>query len=176
MQSIEDPASIALLRTLKRRRGGPDELLACRECGQWRAVRSDEINDYLKRKLGDDFSAKDFRTWNATVMAAVALAADGHEARTKAARKRAMDHAIRQVSELLGNTPAVARRAYIDPRVFDRYLSGWTIASAVSEAAELPADDRARQKIESAVVDLLTENTDSDALDRAPSSARVGLL
>jgi DNA topoisomerase I len=77
---------------------------------------------------------------------------------------------------MLGNTPAVARRAYIDPRVFDRYQSGWTIAGALREVADRqPTDDRARATIEAAVLDLLAENTESDALQRidpAPASAK----
>ena len=67
------------------------ELLAYRNGRRWHPLRSDEINEYLKRQLGEEFSAKDFRTWNATVMAAVSLATDGREAATKAARKRAID-------------------------------------------------------------------------------------
>jgi DNA topoisomerase IB len=168
--TLTDPLSRALVSTLKRRRGGGPELLAYRERGRWHGLRSDDINDYLKEKLGEDFSAKDFRTWNATVMAAVSLAVDGHDATTKGARKRATDRAARKVSELLGNTPAVARRAYIDPRVFDRYQSGWTIAGAVDDAAAPgPDDDNRRAKIESAVVDLLSENTDSPALEHLPA-------
>jgi DNA topoisomerase IB len=73
------------------------------------------------------------------------------------------------VAELLGNTPAVARRAYIDPRVFDRYLSGWTIAGALERIDDLdPTDDRVRAQLEAAVVDLLTDNKESPALDREP--------
>ena len=163
---ISDPLSHALIRRLRQRRTGGPELLAHREGRRWQPVRSDEINEYLKDKLGEDFSAKDFRTWNGTVMAAVTLAVEGHDAGTKGARKRVIDRAVRQVAELLGNTPAVARRAYIDPRVFDRYLSGWTIAGALDEAAELdPADDRRREGIERAVLDLLQENTSSPALE-----------
>jgi DNA topoisomerase IB len=163
---ISDPLCLPLVRRLRRRRGGCPELLAHRVGTRWQPLRSDEINEYLKEKLGGDFSAKDFRTWNATVMAAVSLAADGQEAATKGARKRAIDRAARSVSELLGNTPAVARRAYIDPRVFDRYLSGWTIAGALAEAALLdPADDRRRERIEHAVIDLLEEHTDSPAIE-----------
>src|SRR5205085_2514066 len=107
-----DPLSREIVRALRRRRGGGGELLAYR-CGRrWCDVRSDEINEYVKGGLGDDFSAKDFRTWNATVMAAVVLATDGRDAESKTARKRAVDRAVRSVAELLGNTPAVARRAY----------------------------------------------------------------
>jgi DNA topoisomerase IB len=164
---IQDPVVAEVVRALKRRRGGGEELLAYREGRRWQSVRSDEINDYLKRHLGEDFSAKDFRTWNATVMAAVSLALDGQDADSKAARKRVIRSAVRGVAELLGNTAAVARRAYIDPRVFDRFLSGWTIAGALTEAADLErVDDRARARIEAAVLDLLTDETDSSAVAR----------
>jgi DNA topoisomerase IB len=173
-QVIEDPITFELIRTLKRRRGGPDELLAYRSDGRWRDVRSDDINDYLKQELGDEYSAKDFRTWNATVMAAVTVAVDGRKAVTQAARKRTINGAVRAVSELLGNTPAVARRSYIDPRVFDRYLSGWTIAAALERIPELDvADDRVRTRVERAVVDLLVENTDSPALEPIPVKAEA---
>jgi DNA topoisomerase IB len=163
---IDDPAVRNLVTTLRRRRSGGDQLLAYRTGREWEHLRSNEINEYLKEKLGEDFSAKDFRTWNATVMAAVALAVDGNHATTKAARKRATDAAARQVAELLGNTPAVARRAYIDPRVFDRYQSGWTIAGAMEAVADREVtDDQTRATIEAAVLDLLDDNTDSDAID-----------
>jgi DNA topoisomerase IB len=163
---IEDPLTVDLIRTLKRRRGGPDELLAYRDGRRWHDVRAADLNEYLKSELGDDFSAKDFRTWNATVMAAVTLAVDGREAATKTARKRAINRSVRAVAELLGNTPAVARRSYIDPRVFDRYQSGWTIAAALDRIGDLDvADDRVRTRVESAVVDLLVEKTDSPALE-----------
>jgi DNA topoisomerase IB len=166
-QAIYDPASVAAVRALKRRRGGGPQLLAYRVGRRWHPLRSEEINEYLKRELGEEFSAKDFRTWNATVMAAVSLATTGRDADTKTARKRAMDASVRAVSELLGNTPAVARRSYIDPRVFDRYQSGWTIAGALERLDRLdPADDRVRAKIEHAVLDLLAEKTDSSALER----------
>jgi DNA topoisomerase IB len=160
-QVIEDPRSHEIICALKRRRGGGQELLAYRESRRWRSLRSDDINDYLKQKLGHDFSAKDFRTWNATVLAAVSLATDGQDAGSETARKRAIDRAVRGVAELLGNTPAVARRAYIDPRVFDRYLSGWTITAALERIGDLDAaDDRVRTRIDRAVVELLN-NSDS---------------
>jgi DNA topoisomerase IB len=78
-----------------------------------------------------------------------------------------MDRAVAGVAELLGNTRAVARRAYIDPRVFDRYLSGWTIAAGLKRIGDLhPGDDRARSRLEAAVLDLLEEETDSPAVSR----------
>ncbi|HLI59188.1 MAG TPA: DNA topoisomerase IB [Solirubrobacteraceae bacterium] len=164
-QAIGDEAAAAVVRALKRRRGGGVELLAYKERGRWHDVRSEHINEYLKAGIGERFSAKDFRTWNATVLAAVALAADGRDAATKSARKRAIDGAVRGVSEVLGNTPAVARRAYIDPRVFDRYLSGWTIGAAVDRLGPLGRlDDRRRARLEAAVIDLLRDDRSSDGV------------
>jgi DNA topoisomerase IB len=171
VQSIRDPVSGEVVRALRRRRGGPEELLAYREHRRWTGLRSDDINDYLKRHVGKEFSAKDFRTWNATVVAAVSLAADTPDASTKTARKRAIDRAARGVSEMLGNTPAVARRSYIDPRVFDRYLSGWTISGALRQLGEVdPADDRDRARLEAAVLDLLQDEASSPALQRAKTA------
>jgi DNA topoisomerase IB len=167
IQVIKDPVSGELVRALRRRRAGPPELLAYRQSRRWMPLRSSEINDYLKDHLGSEFSAKDFRTWNATVLASVSLASEGRVGASKAARKRAMDRAVAGVAELLGNTRAVARRAYIDPRVFDRYLSGWTIAAGLKRVGDLhPGNERGRSRLEAAVLDLLEEETDSPALSR----------
>ncbi len=167
-QVIVDPVPYPLIRTLRRRRGGGQQLLAYREGRRWHDVRSDEINEYLKQELGEGFSAKDFRTWNGTVMAAVSLATAGRDAVSKTARKRAVDSAVRGVAALLGNTPAVARRAYIDPRVIDRYLSGWTIAAELDRIGDLgDVDDRVRARIERAVLALLAGDGESPALERS---------
>ena len=76
-QGILDERLAGIVAALKRRRGGGPELLAYKERGRWRDVRSDDINAYVKEATGGDFSAKDFRTWNATLLAAVALAVSG---------------------------------------------------------------------------------------------------
>lgn len=171
-QAIADPASYELIAALRRRRAGGDQLLAHREGRRWHPVRSDDINDYIKLHLGRDFSAKDFRTWNGTVMAAVSLAAHGLDATTKTARKRAMDRAVREVSALLGNTPAVARRSYIDPRVFDRYQSGWTIAGVLPRIPDPGGiDDRIRARLERGVIDLLEDERQSPALEKIEKQA-----
>ncbi len=171
VQVIQDPLSGDLVRQLRRRRGGPPELLAYRDARRWVGLRSGDINEYLKRHLGEEFSAKDFRTWNATVLASVSVGADAPSAMTKTARKRAIDRAVRGVSEMLGNTPAVARRSYIDPRVFDRYLSGWTIAGALEHLDDIDVTDAGdRAQLERAVLDLLEDAESSPALQRAPLS------
>jgi DNA topoisomerase I len=168
VQAVRDPPTIKLVSALKRRRSGSAQLLAYRERRRWHDVRSEQINDYLKALIGEDYSAKDFRTWNATVLAAVALAADGREATTKAARKRAIDGAVRGVAEVLGNTPAVARRSYIDPRIFDRYLSGWTIGGELDRIGSLNGpDDRRRTRLERAVLDLLRDERASPAVEHS---------
>jgi DNA topoisomerase IB len=168
VQAITDPMTTTIVGDLKRRRGGGDRLLAYREGRRWTELRSDDINDYLKRHLGDQFSAKDFRTWNATVLAALALGAS-ETAASRRGRERAVTAAVKGVAHYLGNTPAVCRSSYIDPRVFDRYRSGWTIAGAVSDAADeaMLADRRTRERIEAAVLDLLSGEVGSPALEKA---------
>ena len=158
VQQIEDRTCAAVVGALKARRRGGSQLFAFRDTGRWRNLGAEDINAYLKRGLGDEFSAKDFRTWNATVMAAVALATDGGDASSRASRQRHIKRAVRAVAELLGNTPAVARRSYIDPRVFDAYLSGLTVGAAVNAVGDLDvSSDRVRNRIERAVLELLAD-------------------
>jgi DNA topoisomerase IB len=132
---VVDPVVADVVRELKRRRGGGDELLAYKRSGRWVDLRSVDINAWLKQTTGKDVSAKDFRTWAATVIAAVALAVSEEAAATKTGRKRAITRAIKEVAHYLGNTPAVARASYIDPRVFDRYRDGETIDYGLVGAA-----------------------------------------
>jgi len=142
VHGLVDPAVASVVAKLKARRSGGAELLAYKQQGKWRDVRSSDINEYLKQASGLDVSAKDFRTWGATVVAAVALAVIDPAITTKTARKRAIMRAVREVAHYLGNTPAVARASYIDPRVFDRYRDGETIRGALTKIAgddELPA-------------------------------------
>ncbi len=172
VQAVRDPLAGDVVRALKRRRSGGEHLLAYRERRIWHSVRSEQISDYLKALIGQGYSAKDFRTWNATVLAAVSVAADGRGAATKGARKRAIDGAVRGVAQVLGNTPAVARRSYIDPRVFDRYLSGWTIGGELDRLGALEGpDDRRRARLEKAVLDLLSDDRSSPAVQRYAAHA-----
>jgi DNA topoisomerase-1 len=168
VQSLVDDEVAETVAVLKRRRGGSDELLAYRAGVRWVDVKSTDINDYLKEHLDGDFSAKDFRTWNATVLAAVAMAMSGNAAASKTARKRAEARAVKEVAYYLGNTPAVCRASYIDPRVFDRYRSGWTIYGAMESIGKDAAfgEPSIQGEIEQAVLDLLADNRDSPAVER----------
>jgi DNA topoisomerase IB len=155
LHGVVDPEVASVVATLKARRTGGEELLAYRQRRSWRDIRSADINEYLKQASGLEISAKDFRTWGATVLAAVALAVTDPRVTTKTQRKRAIMRAVREVAHYLGNTPAVARASYIDPRVFDRYRDGETIRGALVEIAgdgEIPA---IQGPAESAVLELL---------------------
>ncbi|RKR91511.1 DNA topoisomerase IB [Micromonospora pisi] len=126
VQRIEDPGLCAVLRDLRRRRRGANRLFGYWDGHGWRDVRSDEINEYLRAASGGEMTAKDFRTWHATLRTSCALARLGPE-RSETRRKRAVAGVMREVADLLGNTPAVARASYVDPRLIDRYHDGQTI-------------------------------------------------
>jgi DNA topoisomerase IB len=155
IRSVVDPEVAVVVRRLKSRRGGAPELLAFLSRRRWYGIRSDDINEYVKLSTGQDFSAKDFRTWNATVLAALALAVTEPIAGSKAGRKRAIARAIDEVAHYLGNTPAVARASYIDPRVFERYEDGLTIDGALAEMGESLEETAIQGPIEEAVIDLI---------------------
>jgi len=158
-QSVADDELCELVRTLKRRRSGGEELLAYKTPAGWVDIKSHDINDYLREITGGDFTAKDFRTWHATVLCAVALAVSAHAPTSETGRKRAIARAVKEVAHYLGNTPAVCRASYIDPRVIDRYNDDITIHD---ELHRLGADARfgelaTQGPIENAVLKLLRE-------------------
>jgi DNA topoisomerase IB len=146
-RAVMDPKVVEVVRSLRRRRTGPkDELLAYRDdAGRWVDVTAEDVNAYLREHLGEGFTAKDFRTWVGTVLTAVILA-DRERPASDAARRRQVKAAITEVAEHLGNTPAVARSAYIDPRVVDRYEDDDTIARALG-SADLEAVERAVRRL-----------------------------
>lgn len=169
--TVVDPQSVPALGTLKRRRGLPHELLVFRSPGGWRRIHAPDVNNTLRKWGGGPYSAKEFRTWAGTMLAAVALAqqhADGKQG------PRAVSRAVRQVSAALGNTPTVARSSYIDPRVIASFEDGsvielpaqppTSVAIGIEMAGdevvvELPTDvdgDALRVEIERRVHDLLT--------------------
>ncbi|MCO1581994.1 DNA topoisomerase IB [Crossiella sp. SN42] len=128
--SVADDQAFSVVRGLLRREEDNPELFAYRNGQGWRNVRAEEVNEFLRELAGDGFSAKDLRTWNATVLAATALGAEERPA-SKTGRKRAVAGMVREVAEEIGNTPAVCRRSYIDPHVIDAYDHGLTIRPTV---------------------------------------------
>jgi DNA topoisomerase-1 len=156
VQAIADPEVLSMLAALKRRRVG-SQLLAYRAADGWHELTAQQVNAYLKRRAGGQFTAKEFRTWNATVLAAVALA--GREgARGRAAREREVKQAIKTVATYLGNTPAVCRASYVDPRVIDRFQAGMTIIGAIGKAGLDLGRPRVRARVERAVLELLEDD------------------
>ncbi|MFZ5845785.1 MAG: DNA topoisomerase IB [Actinomycetota bacterium] len=160
---IDDPLAISAVETMRRRRGGGDRLLAYREGRRWSPLDAMTVNDYLRSTTGAEITAKDFRTWHATVLAAVSLASSDEPGHTKASRKRAVRQAMVEVSEYLGNTPTIARSSYVDPRVIDLYEDGTTIEAAVRRSYDSP--DERQLALERAVLRMLRE--DSASAERA---------
>ena len=158
LRYIVDADLAEIVARLKRRRGGIDELLAYKDGGRWRDVKSADINAYIKEMTGGEFSAKAFRTWNGTVLAAVALAMAGEVAdASKAKRAAAERHVVKEVARFLNNTPAVARASYIDPRVIDRFRDGYVIKPVLVELGMDPdiGQPAIQGQVEDAVLDLI---------------------
>jgi DNA topoisomerase IB len=156
-QLVGDPDVIPVVQTLRRRRDPNPELLAYRDSAGWHDVRSEDVNAYLREVAEGEFTAKDFRTWHATVLMAVALAVSERAATSRTARTRAIRRAYVEVSDYLGNTPAVCRSSYVDPRVVDLYQDGVTVAAALDElGADVDGGQLATQgHVERAVLRML---------------------
>jgi DNA topoisomerase I len=143
--SIVDAPAVGVLRVLARRRAAPQELLVFLGRHGPTRIHREDVNNFLRAESGGPFSAKEYRTWNATVIAAATLASE------RPAAARASVVASRAAAQALGNTPTVARQSYIDPRVFARYQAGATI-----EAGNLPPDPwNARAQVENRVLALI---------------------
>ncbi|MBQ1073821.1 DNA topoisomerase IB [Micromonospora sp. C31] len=147
VRRIEDPQLCRVLVNLRRRRRTADRLFGYLDGGDWRDVRSDEVNGYLRDASGGEMTAKDFRTWHATVLAATELATVGPP-RSATAGRRAVAAVMRDVAELLGNTATVARASYVDPRVVDLFHDG--VVAPVDPATP-------REEAERIVLELLED-------------------
>ncbi|MCV7258987.1 DNA topoisomerase IB [Mycobacterium shimoidei] len=128
--SLDDPLIIRAVRSLLRAETRIPRLLVYRTSDGWHEVRADDLNSRFRELVGDEFSVKDLRTWHGTVLAAEAFAT-ASEPTSKTARRREEAAVMRAVAEELGNTPAVARGSYVDPRVVTAYEQGITIAPAL---------------------------------------------
>jgi DNA topoisomerase IB len=173
-QVVDDDVR-GVVTTLRRRRASADaELLAWKDPKRgWIDVKSSDINEYLQEHIGDGFTAKDFRTWVGTVLAAAGLAAT-EPGESDTAQQRAVAGVVKEVAQHLGNTPAVARSAYIDPRVVERFEADDTVQEAL---AGIDVEDLAGgipEELEQAVLDLIDRARRSNRRrKRSSSSARA---
>lgn len=129
--------------------------------GETRSVDSSDVNDYLRQVSGEDYSAKDFRTWAGTVLAAMALQ-EFEKFDSQAQAKKNVVRAIESVAERLGNTPSVCRKCYVHPAVLDAYLEGATV-QVLRERADAEALAGELQPEEAAVLALLQERLAREA-------------
>lgn len=142
--SLQDPLLAKVVTSLKRSKAPGERLLQFRDRDGWHEVRTSDINEAFKALAGEDFTVKDLRTWAATVAAAAMLAQGGaqDEAHGTRAQRKSEQIALSMVAQHLGNTPAVARRSYVDPVVIDEHAAGRTVAVALDRT--LSAADRQR--------------------------------
>jgi DNA topoisomerase IB len=150
---IDDLVVVEAIEVMRRRRGDDARLLAYKEGRSWRAILPELVNGYVRQSTGLEATAKDFRTWHATVLAAAALAETPEPGHTKASRKRAVSGAMKEVSSFLGNTPTLARSSYVDPRVVDAYEEGRTIKDVTSRSFDTP--DERQAALERATLELI---------------------
>ncbi|WP_449385965.1 DNA topoisomerase IB [Cellulomonas soli] len=132
---VIDPTVARVVRELRDRDDADPELLAWQDEAGWHDVTSSDLQLDVKDRLGTDARPKDFRTWHATVLAATGLAAAGPPPRAERARRQVVAGVIRDVAEQLGNTPAVCRASYVDPRLIDLWERGQTVAARRTRAA-----------------------------------------
>ncbi len=151
---IDDVVVIETIEAMRRRRGA-GRLLSYRDGRRWRDLLPALVNEYIRETTGLEVTAKDFRTWHATVLAAAALAESEEPGRSQASRRRAVSAAMREVAGFLGNTPALARSSYVDPRMVDAYAEGRTVADATAQGYDNP--DERQAALERATLRLLRE-------------------
>jgi DNA topoisomerase-1 len=130
---IDDPEVVRSVRAQLRHRDRTERFLVCRNGSDWADLHADDLNARFKELVGDEYTVKDLRTWHGTVLAAAAFV-DADPPVNKTVIKRVESAVMKEVAEELGNTPAVARSSYVDPRVVAGYESGLTIAAGVRRA------------------------------------------
>lgn len=151
---VDDPVIVGTVRALMRRDERSDRLLVCRTASGWADIHADDLNTRFKEMVGDDYSVKDLRTWHGTVLAAASFV-DADPPSSERANKKIVSAVMKEVSAELGNTPAVARSSYVDPRVVTAYENGLTIAAAAKRAERTRDDDKAQAILEAATARLI---------------------
>jgi DNA topoisomerase-1 len=150
--TVRDDRVREVLEALRTRRGGGTRLLAYKSGRQWQPLAAEDVNAYVKDLLGPEYTAKDFRTWRGTAIAALALARSDGTTATR--RKKSVSAAMREVSEHLGNTAAVARSSYVDPRVVDLFEQGVTVRA---DSRKVAPGGTISRRLERGVLDLLAD-------------------
>jgi DNA topoisomerase I len=144
--TVTDKAVLATLHALARSGNDLDALFCFSAGGAWRPLHSHDVSGYIAARSGGHFTAKEFRTWNATVLMALLLANAGPASSDRAA-KTAVNASVRDVAEWLGDTPTVARASYIDPRVIERYQADHSLIAMPALPAQLPAGAEAEEAV-----------------------------
>jgi DNA topoisomerase IB len=146
---IADAEIVRAVRALLRRPERTERLLVCRTGSGWVDIRSDDLNARFKEMVGDEYTVKDLRTWHGTVLAAAAFA-DADPPVSRRVAKRVESAVMKEVAEELGNTPAVTRGSYVDPRVVTGYEQGLTIGAAARRAERARRPEAAQEILEKA--------------------------
>jgi DNA topoisomerase I len=155
-REVEDPRVAKVMRKLTDL-PGQDLFQYVDDAGEVHNVTSQDVNDYLREISGEDFSAKDFRTWAGTLMAAIALNEVGVFENKTQAKKNVRD-AIHAVAKMLGNTPAICRKCYVHPIVLETYLTGAAVEGLKKRAEETLTDSlEDLSSAEAAVLDFLQQ-------------------
>ncbi len=136
--TVTDEAVLPTVRALARNDNGLDTLFSYQHGGNWRVLHSHDVSSYIAARAGGHFTAKEFRTWNATVLMALALA-NAAPSQAARGRERVIAASIREVAGWLGDTPAVTRKSYIDPQLISRYASAGELPTIPSVPVALPA-------------------------------------
>jgi DNA topoisomerase I len=136
--TVTDEAVLPTVRALARNDNGLDTLFSYQHGGNWRVLHSHDVSDYIAGRAGGHFTAKEFRTWNATVLMALALA-NAAPSQPPRGRERVIAASIREVAAWLGDTPAVTRASYIDPQLISRYQAAGELPAIPSVPVALPA-------------------------------------
>jgi DNA topoisomerase IB len=136
--TVKDDMVRSTVQELARSNNGLDALFSWEEGGAWHVLHSHDVSSYIAARAGGHFTAKEFRTWNATVLMALALA-NVAPARTERGRKGLVAAGVREVAAWLGDTPAVTRKSYIDPALISRYESDGELPGIPVLPAALPA-------------------------------------
>jgi DNA topoisomerase-1 len=148
--TVRDEVVLPTVRALAHSDNGLDTLFCYSRDGTWHSLHSHDVSTYIAARAGAHFTAKEFRTWNATVLMALELAKAGASP-TMRSRKSVIAASIREVAGWLGDTPSVARNSYVDPRLISRYESEGELPAIPVLPTVLPAPAEA----EIAVVALL---------------------